>query len=191
MPSELAIWLAQWDTRASCCPSATPPYAAVLSEHPALGSSNPAPPASSPSARNRMRANRSESSVERTLRSELHRRGLRSRRHAAAVAGLRCRPDIVFSRARVAVLVDGCFWHRCPEHASTPHANGDWWDRKLTANARRDLANTAALQAAGWIVMSLWEHDSVEQKANAILAVVGHRDPQPNRPLPIEPTIVD
>lgn len=138
-----------------------------------------------------MRANRSESSVERTLRSELHRRGLRFRKHAIAVAGLRCRADIVFGRARVAVFVDGCFWHRCPEHASAPRANGDWWNRKLKANVRRDHRNTAALEAADWTVMRFWEHQRVEQMADAVVAVVCHPDIQRSRFVLTDPTTVD
>lgn len=128
----------------------------------------PAPPASSPTARKVMQGNRSESEVERDLRSELHRRGLRFRKHLAPLAGMRCRPDIVFTKSRIAVFVDGCFWHRCPEHGSMPKTNDRYWRPKLEANVQRDRRNDAALQAAGWAVLRFWTHDSVGEMADAI-----------------------
>ena len=91
----------------------------------------PAPPPSSAQARSVMLGNRSESAPERALRSELHRRGSRFRKHASPIKGLRCRPDILFTRRRIAVFVDGCFWHRCPLHGSEPKVNGEWWQLKL------------------------------------------------------------
>ena len=79
--------------------------------------------------------------------------------NSAPVSGLRCRPDIIFTRARVAVFVDGCFWHSCPEHGTRPAANGDWWGRKLAANVDRDRRNDRSLSAAGWKVVRIWEHE--------------------------------
>jgi DNA mismatch endonuclease (patch repair protein) len=70
-------------------------------------------------------------------------------KHRRPIAGLRCEVDIVFPGPRVAVFVDGCFWHGCPEHATFPKTNAEWWARKLEANRRRDLANERALNAAG------------------------------------------
>ena len=82
-----------------------------------------------------MRANRRrDTGPELALRRELHRRGLRYRVDHAPIAGLRCRADIVFTRARVAVFVDGCFWHACPEHGNIPTANREWWQAKLELN---------------------------------------------------------
>ena len=101
--------------------------------------------------------------MERALRSALHRRGLRFRKHLAPIPGLRCRPDVVFTRARLAVFVHGCFWHRCPVHASMPKANGEWWATKLEANVRRDRRNRDALEADGWRVLELWEHEPIEE----------------------------
>jgi len=119
-----------------------------------------------------MVANRSESSVERALRSALHRRGLRFRKHLAPVKGLRCKPDIVFPRARVAIFVHGCFWHQCPQHATRPAANREWWANKLQENVERDFRNEAALRDAGWTVVRLWEHQSVaEMEAEVVEAL--------------------
>jgi DNA mismatch endonuclease (patch repair protein) len=83
--------------------------------------------------------------------------------------------DIAFPRARVAVFVDGCFWHRCPEHATWPKNNADWWRTKLEANARRDLETSDHLRACGWQVIRVWEHDDAEQSASLVLAAVGRR----------------
>src|SRR5438105_437916 len=104
------------------------------------------PPASSPAARATMQANRRrDTGPELALRRELHRRGLRFRVDHPPVSGLQCRADMVFTRARVAVFVDGCFWHGCPEHGTLPRANGEWWRAKLEANAARDRRNDLAL----------------------------------------------
>lgn len=132
----------------------------------------PSPGPSSAAARKTMQANRSDSSVERRLRSVLHRRGLRFRKHLACVPGLRCRPDVVFVGARLAVFVDGCFWHRCPEHATDPNANGRWWQAKLQGNVDRDRRNDAALAAAGWTVLRVWEHEDVEAMADRVVCAL-------------------
>ncbi len=84
----------------------------------------------------------------------------------------RARPDVVFTRARVAVFVDGCFWHRCPEHGTSPKTNGGWWRRKLDANVERDRATDATLEAAGWTVIRIWEHEDAVAAADRVEAVV-------------------
>lgn len=112
-----------------------------------------------------MRATGQESRIERALRSELHRRGLRFRKHISPVPGLRCKPDVVFTKAQLAVFVDGCFWHRCPEHSRPATINGDWWSDKLQANVVRDRRNDEALRQAGWTVLRLWEHEPLEAMA--------------------------
>lgn len=132
----------------------------------------PPPPPSSQTARKVMLGNRSESSVEKELRSALHRRGLRFRKHFAPLQSLRCKPDVVFTRQRIAVFVDGCFWHRCPDHGSRPKANGAWWRQKLDANVARDRRNDAALAGAGWEVVRLWTHQSLEEMVELVVAVV-------------------
>ncbi len=109
-----------------------------------------------------MEANRRADTMrERRLRSELHARGLRFRKDFRfAAAGRPVRPDIVFARERVAVFVDGCFWHRCSKHSTAPRANADYWRDKLARNVERDRANDAALNDAGWAVVRVWEHQT-------------------------------
>lgn len=104
------------------------------------------------------------------LRRELHRRGLRFRKHYRPLADLRCTADIVFPRARLAVFVDGCFWHRCPIHATDPASNTAFWIAKFSRNVARDRANDSALTAAGWTVLRIWEHESVDTAANRVSA---------------------
>lgn len=102
---------------------------------------------------------------ELALRRELHRRGLRYRVDVRELPG---RPDIVFSRARIAVQVDGCFWHGCPEHAVAPRSNAAWWSEKLALNRERDARNDAMLQSEGWLVVRVWEHVSPSTAADLI-----------------------
>ena len=76
---------------------------------------------------------------------------------------------MVFPRARIAVFVDGCFWHRCPIHQSTPKTNTDWWAQKLATNVRRDRDTDLRLREAGWTVVRVWEHEDMTQAARALL----------------------
>ncbi len=116
-----------------------------------------------------MRANRRrDTGPEVALRQELHRRGLRFRVDHQPVKGVRCRADIVFTRARVAVFVDGCFWHSCPEHGNLPLANREWWRAKLDVNIARDRRNDQELADAGWRVIRCWEHEPASAAADAI-----------------------
>jgi DNA mismatch endonuclease, patch repair protein len=82
------------------------------------------------------------------------------------------RPDVVFTRAKVAVFVDGCFWHSCPDHGTSPTRNADYWGPKLARNAERDREQTAALKAAGWTVVRIWEHVPIREATEQILAVL-------------------
>jgi DNA mismatch endonuclease (patch repair protein) len=110
---------------------------------------------------------------ELALRSALHRAGKRFRKDLRLVAdGVPTRPDVVFTRSRVAVFVDGCFWHGCPVHGRAPTANTHYWGPKLLRNAERDRLQTAALQRAGWTVVRLWEHVTVDQMAEEVLAAL-------------------
>lgn len=120
---------------------------------------------------------RTDTKPEVALRSALHRRGLRFRKDLPIrVEGRRpIRPDIVFTRARVAVFVDGCFWHGCPEHQVVPKANPDYWIPKLRRNVDRDREVTMALEESGWDVVRTWEHDDVAEAAELIEQVVGAR----------------
>lgn len=117
-----------------------------------------------------------ESRIEGQLRRELFSRGLRFRKHLEVPPKSRCRPDVVFTKAKVAVFVDGCFWHRCPDHGTDPARNGAWWKEKLDANVARDDRYDAALTTAGWTVLRFWEHQSVQDMADAVAAAVApHR----------------
>lgn len=82
---------------------------------------------------------------------------------------------MVFRSARVAVYVDGCFWHRCPEHATSPRANSEWWADKLAANVRRDRDTDARLTEAGWLVIRVWEHEDATEAAARIEEAVRAR----------------
>jgi len=107
-----------------------------------------------------MRSNRRrDTGPELKLRSLLHASGLRYRVDAPIRTEVRLvRPDIVFTRRRLAVFVDGCFWHHCPQHGTMPADPSGYWRQKLARNVERDEATTAALEAAGWSVLRIWEH---------------------------------
>jgi DNA mismatch endonuclease (patch repair protein) len=117
-----------------------------------------------------MQANRrTDTKPEVRLRAALHRRGYRFRKDLRLdLDGARVRPDIVFTRKRIAVFVDGCFWHLCPLHGRQPKVNDWYWGPKLQRTVERDLAATAALEAAGWAVVRLWEHESVDDAVTII-----------------------
>ena len=120
--------------------------------------------------RKNMRANRRrDTNPELALRSVLHRRGLRFRvDHLVRLPSHKARPDIAFTRSRLAVFVDGCFWHGCPDHGTSPKTNVAYWTPKLEANRERDRRNDAALLAAGWRVVRVWEHEDPEAAASRI-----------------------
>ena len=127
-----------------------------------------------------MRGNRhTDTKPEAQLRSALHSRGLRFRKNVhMRVGGPRgVRVDIAFTRRRIAVFVDGCFWHACPEHGRTPKANSEYWAPKLRMNAQRDTRNTAALEAAGWKVVRIWEHEQTDVAVDSVLAALDQGPP--------------
>lgn len=110
-----------------------------------------------------------DTSIERRLRSALHASGVRFRLdQTIAVQGRRVRPDIVFKAARVVVFVDGCFWHGCPEHCRTPSTNVEYWSPKIERNRARDARNDDELEAAGWTVVRVWEHEPAAGVAKSI-----------------------
>lgn len=121
------------------------------------------------------RLGRRDTQPELALRSELHRRGFRFRVDRAPVPGLRSRADIVFGPARVAVYVDGCFWHSCPEHGTRPKANADWWERKLDRNQERDRETDRVLRQHGWKVVRIWEHEDPVEAADRVEVAVRTR----------------
>jgi DNA mismatch endonuclease (patch repair protein) len=118
---------------------------------------------------------RSNTQPELALRRELHRRGRRFRvDHPVRVPGLRpIRADIAFPRQRLLVFVDGCFWHGCPEHGTSPRSNGVYWQTKLAVNAERDARQTAALEADGWRVLRVWEHVPPLDAADQVERMLG------------------
>ncbi|WP_078849429.1 very short patch repair endonuclease [Streptomyces sp. NRRL F-5126] len=119
-----------------------------------------------------------DTAQELAVRRLLHSRGLRYRLHVP-VPGMRRRTvDVVFGKARIAIFFDGCFWHGCPEHATSPRANAQWWRSKLDRNAARDRETTDHLVAEGWTVFRFWEHEPAEEVAEQIsLAVEARRSP--------------
>lgn len=113
------------------------------------------------------------------LRSELHRRGLRFRKDLLVrVDGAKARVDICFTRARIAVFVDGCFWHVCPVHHQSPRSNTEYWGPKLQANVDRDRWVDAAFSADGWSVLRCWEHEEINVAADRIEKLVRNGSPK-------------
>lgn len=134
------------------------------------------PRASSPAAQAVMKGNRGrDTSPERALRSELHRRGLRFRKHARPLTTVRCQADVIFPTELCAVFVDGCFWHGCPLHGHTPKKNSSYWAAKFERNRRRDKRNNALLEEAGWLVIRAWEHESIEAVADRVEQAISLR----------------
>lgn len=115
-------------------------------------------------ARNLAAIRRSNTKPELALRSALHRRGWRFRKdHRLDLPEGRVRPDLAFTRRRVAVFVDGCFWHVCPVHGREPTSNEWYWTPKLRRNVERDRFADTLLQVAGWTVVRVWEHQTLEE----------------------------
>jgi DNA mismatch endonuclease (patch repair protein) len=112
---------------------------------------------------------------ELVLRSVLHRMGLRFRVDARPLPELARRADIVFRRVKVAVFVNGCFWHACPEHASWPKSNAAWWRSKIEGNRERDHDTDERLREAGWHPVQVWEHDNPDVIARVIARLVKDR----------------
>jgi len=132
--------------------------------------------ASSAANRKTMQANRSrDTRLELAVRSAVHARGLRYRVALRPVRGVRRSADIVFTRARVAVFLDGCFWHGCPEHFHMPATNPDYWGPKIAANTARDAQTDLLLVAEGWTVLRFWEHTVAVEAATQIEGVVRER----------------
>ncbi|WP_256255753.1 very short patch repair endonuclease [Actinomadura madurae] len=132
-------------------------------------------PATEGRSRN-MRANRrTDTKPEVNLRRALHARGYRYRKdfRLDLSEGVRVRPDIVFTARKVAVFVDGCFWHVCPEHGREPTSNEWYWTPKLRRNVERDRAADTALSAAGWQVVRVWEHETLPSAVEAVIEATG------------------
>jgi len=126
----------------------------------------------SPSVTAVMKGNRRvDTKPEVALRSHLHSKGLRFRKdHPIDVGRRKVRPDIVFTKKRVAVFVDGCFWHLCPEHGRVPGGkNSAYWETKLRRNSDRDRLDTQRLEDRGWQVVRVWEHEPPEAAAELVV----------------------
>lgn len=106
------------------------------------------------------------------LRRELHRRGLRYRVDVPLPGMPRRRADVLFTRAKVAVFVDGCFWHGCPEHKTAPTNNRAWWAAKLARNIERDRETGVHLSSLGWTAFRVWEHENMKHAATDIERIV-------------------
>src|SRR5271156_3862934 len=114
------------------------------------------------------RVRRRDTAPELELRSELHRRGFRYRGDRRPLTGIPRRPGVVCGPSKVAVYVDGCFWHSCPEHGTMPRSNEAFWQEKLGRNQQRDAAVNEALAAEGWTVVRIWEHEEIEAAADRV-----------------------
>lgn len=114
-------------------------------------------------------------SAELELRRALHALGLRYRLQVPLLSKPRRVADIVFPGPRVAVFVDGCFWHGCPEHATWPKRNADFWREKIGANRARDADTNLRLEALGWRVVRVWTHETPGEAAERIAAIVRER----------------
>ncbi|MGW6785754.1 MULTISPECIES: very short patch repair endonuclease [unclassified Streptomyces] len=121
------------------------------------------------------RQKRRDTGVEIALRKALHAKGARYRVHRRPVKGVRREADIVFGPTRVAVFVDGCFWHGCPVHATWPKNNAEFWRAKIEGNQRRDRDTDGRLAEAGWLSVRVWEHEQADEAAARVLAVVASR----------------
>jgi DNA mismatch endonuclease (patch repair protein) len=132
------------------------------------------PFASSPAVQRRMSVQRRhDTAPELAVRRALHALGLRYRVHVRPLADLRRQADVVFTRARVAVFVDGCFWHGCPDHGRRRHGvNGWYWPDKIARNQRRDADTDEQLRRAGWTVVRVWEHEPPGEAAARVARAV-------------------
>ncbi|WP_027928287.1 very short patch repair endonuclease [Amycolatopsis benzoatilytica] len=118
-----------------------------------------------------------DTGIEMALRKVLHAAGFRYRVHRRPVKGVRREADLVFGPARVAVFVDGCFWHGCPEHGTWPKNNADYWRTKIETNRLRDANTDAVLLEAGWLAVRIWEHEPADIAASRVIETVRQRRP--------------
>lgn len=134
------------------------------------------PVPSSHAALKRMQAAKPrDTAPEKLLRSALFKKGLRFRVDARPIHELNRKADIVFRVAKVAIFVDGCFWHGCPIHGTQAKANAEFWQNKLKQNQLRDLDTNEKLKKAGWKVFRVWEHENSDEAAEKIVKIVMKR----------------
>jgi DNA mismatch endonuclease (patch repair protein) len=120
---------------------------------------------------------RKDTAPEIAVRKLLHRNGRRYRVNLPVPGMPRRTMDISFPGPKVAVFMDGCFWHGCPEHATQPKANAQWWRAKLDRNMERDQETTRHLEAQGWTVLRFWEHEAAADVAATVMAAVRRGSP--------------
>jgi DNA mismatch endonuclease, patch repair protein len=143
------------------------------------------PVPSSDAAARRFRAQRRlDTAPELALRKALYARGVRYRLQQRLIPGLRRTVDLAFPKVKVAVEVRGCFWHCCPEHGTLPRANAEWWRAKLLHNVARDRETEQLLIADGWFVVTVWEHEKVEDAVDKVLLAISQRQ----RPTEADPS---
>jgi DNA mismatch endonuclease, patch repair protein len=139
-----------------------------------LNGERPSP--SSTAALRRMQAAKPrDTAPEKALRTVLHKKGLRFRLQVKPIETLNRTVDVVFPSVKVAVFVDGCFWHGCPIHGTQPKANAQFWQAKIQRNRERDVDTSLQLKKAGWRVVRIWEHDNPESAAQRIYNIVRRR----------------
>lgn len=138
-----------------------------------LAKRNTKPIPSSRAALARMKSAKPRDTVpEKALRSELHKRGLRYRVDVRPIKNLNRRADIVFRFAKIAIFVDGCFWHGCPKHGTQAKSNAEFWENKIKRNRERDEETNQLLKKAGWKVIRVWEHENPEKASAKIQKIV-------------------
>ncbi|MGH4002301.1 MAG: very short patch repair endonuclease [Pseudonocardiaceae bacterium] len=120
--------------------------------------------------RRMQRQRRRDTPLELEIRKQLHALGFRYRVDFRLDPPLRTRADICFTKQKVAVFIDGCFWHGCPQHATSPKNNAAWWREKLDANIARDRRTDADLDDRGWQVIRIWEHEVADEAVVQIVA---------------------
>ncbi|MFJ3552050.1 very short patch repair endonuclease [Streptomyces sp. NPDC090114] len=118
-----------------------------------------------------------DTAPEVAVRRLLHAAGLRYRVNVPVPGMARRTIDIVFPKAKIAVFMDGCFWHGCPQHATSPKSNAEWWRAKLDKNMARDVETTEHLRTAGWTVLRYWEHEAPNVVAHEVHSAVLRRKP--------------
>lgn len=132
--------------------------------------------ATSAKSRRVMQGNRSrDTKPELAVRRLLHAAGLRYRIAYRPERSLRRTADVVFPKQRIAVFIDGCYWHACPIHGTAAKSNAEYWSEKLKRNTERDVETTTALRDAGWTVLRFWEHEPPEEIADVVIAAVAQR----------------
>lgn len=156
--------------------TASRPQASRRGDQPNLAAASRSSWATTAAVRESMRANRSrDTKPELALRRALHALGLRYRVHIRPVPDAACEPDIIFTRRRVAVFVDGCYWHGCPQHHRAPRAHADYWAVKIARNMERDRDTDQRLIQSGWLPLRVWEHEDPDSAASRIAEVVRAR----------------